>query len=424
MQFKHRNNRILRRFFAAVFCVLLVFSPAFVTSVGVPTLASSASWSAEIDRINSERNEAKSELNAISAELNEAASDLENMKALRDLQLKEIELLKVDMENLELLLQAYSDAIAAKSEEITVLETSMKANFNVFCQRLVFMHENGGEGYLDFLFNSGNFFDFISRDEIMNDFFEYDTNLINSLTISYDNLVVMKDELQLLEKQAIATLAELEEQQVVLEAKYAVYEEQVKDYEEALSKVREEYNAAKKYEEQLYEALKNAQNQYEYEKRQEQLAAGGGGNKNPGSWGSQYTGKFFMCPLPSGTYIKSQPFGYGHGGVDLATFNGWNVMVPIYAVADGTVVASQNHYSWGQMVKVSHGDISGIGNDVYTLYAHMKNNTRTVRVGDTVKKGDILGYVGSTGISTGPHLHFELYIGGPSTSCRCNPEAY
>ncbi len=424
MQKKHRNVRVLHRFLAVVLSAFIVFSPSFIMSVGMPSAASSASWSAEIDRIKNERNEAKNELAQISADLSAAEDDLENLERLRDLQLQEIELLKADLDSLNELLQSYSDAIAVKTEEINVLEQSLRAQFDLFCDRLVFMHENGGEGYLDFLFNSGNFFDFLSRDEIMNDIFEFDTNLINSLTINYDNLIVMKDEFVLLEKEALETIAELEAQELVLEAKYAVYEQQVADYEEALAQIQKDYQSAKDYEEQLYADLQYAQNQYEYEKLKEQQAASGNGNKNPGSWGAQYTGKFFMCPIPAGTYIKSQPFGYGHGGVDLATFNGWNADVPISAVYDGVVVASQDHYSWGQMVKISHGDIPGIGTDVYTLYAHMRSGTRTVKVGDRVTKGQVLGLVGSTGISTGPHLHFELYIGGSSTSCRCNPEAY
>ena len=422
MQKKHRNMRMIRRFLAVVLSAFIVFSPSFILSVGMTGSASSASWSAEIDRIKNERNEAKNELAQISSELAAAEGNLEDMERLRDLQLQEIELLQADIDSLNDLLQSYSDAIIVKNNEITTLEESLSAQFDLFCERLVFMHENGGEGYLDFLFNSGNFFDFLSRDEIMNDIFEFDTNLINSLTINYDNLIVMKDEFVLLEQEARNTIAELEEQELVLEAKYAVYEQQVADYEKALEQIQMDYQSAKEYEEKLYEALQHAQTEYEREKLKEQQSAAA--NKNPGVWGATYTGKFFMCPIPEGTYIKTQPFGYGHGGVDLATFNGWNADVPIYAVYDGVVVASQDHYSWGQMVKISHGDIPGIGNVVYTLYAHMRNGTRTVQVGDRVTKGQTLGLVGSTGISTGPHVHFELYIGGSSTSCRCNPEAY
>ena len=109
-----------------------------------------------------------------------------------------------------------------------------------------------------------------------------------------------------------------------------------------------------------------------------------------------------------------------HFGIDL----GWNSQFggpnqPIYAAQDGEVVATKdNDYSgksWGNYVKLYHGD------NIYTLYGHM-NHGLCVKKGQKVKMGDLLGYMGTTGVSTGNHLHYEIYDGGASTSYRIDPQ--
>lgn len=108
-----------------------------------------------------------------------------------------------------------------------------------------------------------------------------------------------------------------------------------------------------------------------------------------------------------------------HYGLDL----GWNSKYggknqPIYASADGVVYSIKDNdktgKSWGNYVKIKHDD------KTYTLYAHLKDGIK-VKVGDKVKMGDLLGYMGSTGKSNANHLHFEIYIGGASTKYRVDP---
>ncbi|RJY10307.1 M23 family metallopeptidase [Aurantiacibacter aquimixticola] len=89
-----------------------------------------------------------------------------------------------------------------------------------------------------------------------------------------------------------------------------------------------------------------------------------------------------------------------HNGVDLAAPRG----TPVYATADGVVEMAQYYGSYGNYVQLEHGE------DTETRYAHL--SSYTVRAGDTVRIGDLIGYVGSTGRSTGPHLHYEVRVGG------------
>lgn len=124
----------------------------------------------------------------------------------------------------------------------------------------------------------------------------------------------------------------------------------------------------------------------------------------------------FIIPLASYSYISchfGEPDGWTgapHGGMDFAAGYG----TPIYAAADGVVVKAGYHNSWGNYVKIYHGVVDG--NQIYTLYAHC--SSLGVSAGQTVTQGQTIAAVGSTGDSTGNHLHFEVYV----NSTRVAPE--
>lgn len=128
----------------------------------------------------------------------------------------------------------------------------------------------------------------------------------------------------------------------------------------------------------------------------------------------------WLWPTRSGYTLSSyygwrvNPFTGGrefHTGLDIA---GTGYGSPIYASNNGTVIVSEYHYSYGQYIVVNHN------NGYYTLYAHMSR--RNKKVGDIVARGDIIGLVGSSGSATGPHVHFEVWRGGPPfTGTRLNP---
>ena len=113
-------------------------------------------------------------------------------------------------------------------------------------------------------------------------------------------------------------------------------------------------------------------------------------------------------PISSGFGDRVAPCRYcssDHRGVDFVPGNG----APIFAIADGVVAASEFGGGYGQYVYLEH-DING--RSVLTVYAHMQRGSSPLRVGDVVQVGDFIGLVGNTGISTGPHLHFEVRIEG------------
>lgn len=147
--------------------------------------------------------------------------------------------------------------------------------------------------------------------------------------------------------------------------------------------------------------------------------AGDGGSYDLTDTDIAFTGSGSLAlPIHSYSYISCwfgdpDPSGTPHGGQDFAAGFG----VPILAAADGIVVEARYHSSWGNYVKLYNGTIDG--HEIYTLYAHA--SSLSVSAGQTVTQGQIIAAVGSTGFSTGNHLHFEVYVDGTTTRSRSDP---
>ena len=234
-----------------------------------------------------------------------------------------------------------------------------------------------------------------------------------------------------------ANLARQEEQQKVLNAQLAALQDTEADtvdgYQERLrieeerriaeekrraEEARKAAEAARKAAEAAAEAARKAAE--EAAKNNNSGGGGGGGSSSGGSGGGSAGGGGggggnqagtggWVRPLPAGSYwVSTEWMGYtGHTGIDMAA-GAWN---PIFASTSGTVVLSGWWYGCGNAVRVRHAG------GVTTSYCHMVQSP-SVRVGQWVGAGQILGYVGSTGYSTGDHLHFETMVNGLYTNPR------
>ena len=276
------------------------------------------------------------------------------------------------------------------------------------------------------LLTSSDLSDFLSKYYLISEIAEYDTNLIISLKKAKAELEDAKKQLEL-DKQALEnSKAEQVEKQDALKKVKKEKDSKVAKLnkeEKALESELEEFESDKK----AIQAELAAIARQEAEEAKKRAAAAAANNKNSGNSGGSYSGtvggsKGYIFPVAGLSKSNIRTLKYpsypGHTGVDV---NIGVVGKSVVAVKAGTVVkstamkkANGEYKSYGEYVVINHHD------GTMTLYAHMLAGSRTVSVGQEVSQGQVIGTVGSTGNSTGPHLHFEVQVGGSPV----NPISY
>lgn len=258
----------------------------------------------------------------------------------------------------------------------------------IFEERIVYLYETNDTRYLDVLLNSKSIVDFISNYYMIGEMAEYDSNLIEKL--ENDKEEVQEVEKNLKEAQEELENKRLEKQKIAitLENSKVVKNSYVNNLTEREKKTREDLE---KYQEEL--------DLIELEMLMASLE-----NNN-----IAYVGGVFLWPTP-GYYTITSPFGMrlhpilkvyrGHSGMDIGAPMGSYIL----AANSGVVTKATYSMSYGNCVMINHG------NGISTLYAH--GSEILTEVGKEVKRGEVIMKVGSTGWSTGPHLHFEIIING------------
>lgn len=379
-----------------VLCIIVALA-ALVCVIVIPC-AYAADESTQIKQLESELDIIKKK----QAETKKALQDLRNKKssesAILSQQTTEINLIKSNIETTQSLLDIYTNQISDKEAQIEELEGKLDKAVRIFKNRLVYNYENSGNSdFLEFIFESDNFLDFISRIEVSRELLDYDKKLLDGIT---DNLATQrqqKEEIQLATDKYTEYFTELAAQETELaekinqsQATVAKFQKDIDEYERELAQEEAEMAQTEKEMKKLLEEMKKRETPtYNYSE------AG------------------FIWPLPQ-KYIISSGWGYRkdpftgkqayHNGLDIATSG---TSPEIYAIAGGEVVtAGGNAYTgYGYYVIIDHGG------GYQSLYGHM-NKWPSVSTGDTVKQGQVIGYVGTTGRSTGKHLHFTLYKDG------------
>jgi murein DD-endopeptidase MepM/ murein hydrolase activator NlpD len=265
------------------------------------------------------------------------------------------------------------------------------------------MEEEGTVSYLSIIFGATSFSDLLSRIDFVREIMEYDNNLEAEYIAAREHVAEVKAEYEATQAEQEETRAELEDKKAELEANIAAACQVISDLESDIT-AYEAYYAEKEaaeaeLDEEITEMLQELEKQEEEAKAAGQTVVVGTGA--------------YTWPLP-GYSAGSRTFGYQlhpilnvmkyHSGQDIGAPLG----TPIYAADSGTVALANTTNSWGggygYYVTIDHGEGRA------TLYAHM--SSVAVSTGDVVSQGQLIGYVGSTGMSTGPHLHFETRVNG------------
>lgn len=320
---------------------------------------------------------------------------------------------EADIERVELEIADKEQLIADKTVEIEKLDAKNRENIYRFGQIIRTMYINDSEDVLSVIAGSSDFYDIFVRTEVMKSVGDQNMKFMNDLL---DNIHRLEDEQLQLEKdkaQLNEDKAQLEADKQQLEADWTSLDEERNYTNQLITSYTDEYNS---YTSQIadYEYLKSVYAEEKrvslaeieaYEKeideiiRQAQLAASGTVVYDDGEWRWPLDSKFTMIT----TYFGYDKWRKGnHGAIDIGNggINGAN----IYAMKGGEVIVAKTTYTqgydYGMYVVIDHG------NGYQSLYAHM--SSVYVTVGQMVNQGDVIGLVGSTGWSTGPHLHFEI----------------
>ncbi len=388
------NNKLKKIFFRtiALACAAAIFSTAFIF---YPKQSSLYSYAADA---NVQKYEDQL------AALEKTQKELENKIAASKNEASEVSQTKTYLDNLTYTLEAKIKAadalitelevkVAEATKEIEAREAEIAITNEKFIERMRMAHEDGDASYLEMLLEAESISDFLSRMERVNAMLDYDKKLREQYKTEKSALEKEKADLSQSVQIQKETLTKLEADKKDAETQANKAASYYNTLQANVAAYQAQYNKAKQEEEkldaQLTQYLKSLQ-----EQNSSQVTA---------------TGEY-MWPLPVGKgYIScyfgsTDPIGRPHYALDIAISYG----TPIYATNDGTVLKAEWHYSYGYYVLIDHG------NGMSSLYAHC--SSLSVGAGQTVAKGQVIGGVGSTGFSTGNHLHFEIRKSGAKTN--------
>ncbi len=382
------------------FVIVAVLTCGFLGDVEIVELDVRAE---SISAMQSQINDYDKQMDQIQGEIDDLQSDIDKQDEYLQTIQSYINTVESKIMTCENLLATYDAEIADLNDEIAEMEQNMADNKELYKRRIRSIYMSGGaDSDLLILTGSDKMADYLSTAQITESLSRYDKALIKKINLAMEGINKKIEEKNDAVKEQEAIKQELAAERSGLQSTKA-QEQQVKDEltgsQSDLKAKQQEIEAAKADLEARVDAA--------YEAARQQALAGNIPSIN-------YDGKGFAWPIPGYTTITS-PFGMrfdpyyqyyrGHNGLDIS--GGGIAGKPIVASANGTVtVAEFNNGGYGNYVVISHVDSSG--NLITTHYAHMMSYT--VGPGQTVNQGDVIGYVGTTGASTGYHLHFEVRV--------------
>lgn len=391
-----------RRVFVTLLALVMALSMLLPLVSGLFGSAHAVTQSELKNQISSLKNEAsdtKKKKQELQAELNAIQSDKSKALEQKKLMDKQLALLDEEIANTQGQIDTYTALIGEQEIALSDATAQEENAYELFCKRARSMEESGTVSYWSVLFSAKSFSDLLDRLALVDQIMAYDNSVVDALAAARAAVEEKLAELN-------ATKAELDTQKAELDAQR---EEQDKKAEEAQA-LYDELKKDAAYAEELVKMIEAEEKEIEAtlakkEKELEKLIEE--------SKVKFTTGTGYVYPLPTSWTTVTSQFGprtdpitkkySNHTGSDIAASGG----TPIYAVQGGVVITSAYATnSYGEYIAISHG------NGVVTLYAHMTRGSRKVKEGDVVTQGQVIGLVGSTGKSTGNHLHIELKVNG------------
>lgn len=410
--------RIISIVLAAVILLSLV-STALIVMVHAASSSEIKSKLADLRAKQAEIQKQSDELEKSIAENKDQTKTLVSQKAEID---QEMEMSRQKIENLNEQIQQLNLLIAEKQTELEASVAKEEALQKQYKARLRSMEETGSVSYWSILFRASSFSDLLDRVDMIREIAESDQLMLKQLSAATQAVETERADLEQQKQDLQQTETDLAAEQAELETKRAEADKLITQMQVEYASLSDEFLAAEADEAAVREQIKRTETDYFNALAKEQAAAAAAAaaankasnsnNSSASSSGGASSGGFAF-PLAYSTGVTCA---YGprvhpingnksfHYGVDLAA--GMNT--EIYATKSGTVTGATYGEANGYYVTINHGD------GYSSIYAHMTNYV--VSVGDSVKQGQLIGYVGTTGWSTGPHLHFEILYNGSNVN--------
>lgn len=359
------------------------------------------------------------------SKITETQEKMKEVEKIKDETLKEVEKLNVQISDYEGQIETLDEQIVSTNKKIedaqTKLQKAQKDYENqekLLKERLVASYEAGETSYLDFLLSSESLTDLISNYYLVEEIASYDAELLDKIEKEKKEIEQAKQTLENSKKELATQKASKQSVSLQLKTSKSEKDKYVSQLSEEEKQLQSRIDQLKKDNQSIDAKIRAKQAEIEaaLKRQQEQNNSNSGSNNSSSNSGTSSSG--FIKPVNSyvttGMYYSSGAY---HGAVDFgaAGVNG----MPVYAAADGIVhTTAALTTSYGNYVIIAHY------NGLYTLYAHGQAGSICVSEGQEVKKGQQIMRVGSTGNSTGPHLHFEVRKSPGTYSCRVNPLSY
>ncbi|MBO5727331.1 MAG: peptidoglycan DD-metalloendopeptidase family protein [Oscillospiraceae bacterium] len=375
--------------------VLLALT-VFLSAQGVLAPAGYATTKSELDALKAESAQLDKEKKALEQELKQIGKEKKDAQKRKGVLEQQIGTIEGEIKNIDRQINTYDTLIVEKETALQVNEAEEARLFDLFCQRVRYMEEEGQSNYWAVLFNAESFSDLLDRLVMMDEIMAYDNDVMDDLLTTRAQIQTDKTELE-------SARSERQTAKTTRESSVKELEGKEKEVQGILSELSKDEAHTKKELKEL-EAMAKAMDD-EITRKERELAEKE--KQNPGST-TVSTESGYLWPLPSYKNLSSlyagriDPFTgkpATHTGIDVPAPKGTKVL----AAKSGTVLTSAyNKGGYGNYVVVRHSS----GNT--TLYAHL--SSRSVKEGDSVKQGQVVGLVGSTGRSTGNHLHYEIRV--------------
>lgn len=382
--------------------IVLMVSILFLSVTPIVCAADTISkYEQQLEAVKQEQQENADKLTGVERELALYAYDVAQIDGEVIAYTKDLAGLEESIKEVQNRLDGLEDDLANANENYSVLNST-------YAKRLRSIYENGVPSIFELIMTSNGFTDLMLKLNIYSMILEHDKTLMNTYQDKQNYINYIKGDIELDKKQLEALQQGLIDVKADLETKRQEKVDKMAELEKTETELE---NAATL----LAERRKNAISAIDDEMAKvindlaEQMKNG---------TASTFTGTDFAYPTPGFTIITTSfgevynlvdPNGSAHTGTDIA---GANInCTPIYAIQDGLVTTSgYSNYGYGNYIIINHGECTDNNSSYISLYGHC--SSLAVEEGENVKKGQLIGYVGTTGNSTGPHLHIEVRVNG------------